>query len=76
MKGGNLSNGGGSGGSGASAYEIAVANGFVGTESEWLASLVGPGVPIGGLPGQVLGKNSAADFDTSWQDIVFDGGAA
>lgn len=27
---------------GASAYEIAVANGFTGTEQEWLASLVGP----------------------------------
>lgn len=27
---------------GASAYEIAVAEGFVGTEAEWLASLVGP----------------------------------
>ena len=27
---------------GLSAYEVAVANGFVGTEEEWLASLVGP----------------------------------
>lgn len=27
---------------GASAYEIAVANGYVGTETQWLASLVGP----------------------------------
>lgn len=27
---------------GASAYEIAVAHGFVGTETQWLASLVGP----------------------------------
>lgn len=33
--------GGGSGNDGASAYEIAVANGFVGTEVEWLASLQG-----------------------------------
>jgi hypothetical protein len=30
-----------SGEDGASAYEVAVANGFVGTESQWLASLVG-----------------------------------
>jgi hypothetical protein len=30
------------GGDGASAYQVAVANGFVGTEAEWLASLVGP----------------------------------
>lgn len=33
--------GGGSGGNGKSAYEIAVENGFVGTEVEWLASLKG-----------------------------------
>lgn len=32
----------GSGGAGASAYEVAVANGFVGDEAAWLASLVGP----------------------------------
>jgi hypothetical protein len=35
------SGGGGGGGDGLSAYEVAVANGFVGTEVEWLASLVG-----------------------------------
>lgn len=34
-------NRGGSGGSGASAYDVAVENGFVGTEAEWLASLKG-----------------------------------
>lgn len=34
-------NRGGSGGSGASAYDIAVENGFIGTEAEWLASLKG-----------------------------------
>lgn len=32
---------------GASAYEIAVESGFVGTEAEWLASLVGPQGPKG-----------------------------
>jgi len=32
---------------GASAYEIAVANGFVGDEAAWLASLVGPQGPQG-----------------------------
>lgn len=32
---------GGSGGNGASAYDVAVTNGFSGTEQEWLASLVG-----------------------------------
>lgn len=35
------------GADGASAYEVAVANGFVGTEAAWLASLVGPA----GAPG-------------------------
>lgn len=30
------------GADGASAYDVAVANGFVGTEAEWLESLVGP----------------------------------
>src|SRR5690606_28368710 len=34
--------GGGVGPAGASAYEIAVQNGFEGTEEEWLVSLVGP----------------------------------
>lgn len=32
---------------GASAYEVAVANGFSGTEGEWLASLEGPEGPQG-----------------------------
>lgn len=38
---------------GASAYEVAVADGFVGTDTEWLASLVGPEGPKGdqGEPG-------------------------
>lgn len=39
--------GGGVGPAGASAYEIAVENGFVGTEVEWLASLEGPQGPAG-----------------------------
>lgn len=30
------------GADGASAYEVAIQNGFVGTEAQWLASLVGP----------------------------------
>ena len=36
-----LKNGGGAGTAGKSAYEIAVDNGFVGTETEWLESLKG-----------------------------------
>lgn len=38
---GELGGGGGSGTAGKSAYEIAVQNGFVGTETEWLESLKG-----------------------------------
>ena len=45
---------GGTGEAGASAYEIAVANGFVGTEAEWIASLEGDPGPKGdpGAPGE------------------------
>ena len=32
---------------GKSAYEIAVEKGFIGTEEEWLSSLVGPQGPVG-----------------------------
>lgn len=35
------------GADGSSAYEVAVANGFVGSEADWLASLVGPTGPTG-----------------------------
>ena len=38
---------GADGPAGASAYEVAVTNGFSGTESEWLASLEGPQGPTG-----------------------------
>jgi len=49
--------GSGAGADGKSAYEVAVDNGFVGTEVEWLASLVGPAGPAGadgaqGPPGE------------------------
>jgi hypothetical protein len=46
------------GAAGLSAYEVALTNGFVGTEAEWLASLVGPeGPPGSGGP-------------TAWDDIT------
>lgn len=57
---------------GLSAYEVAVANGFVGTETDWLNSLVGPpgsGLPVGGTAGQVLTKQSATDGDAAWEDL-------
>ena len=46
--------GGPPGDPGASAYEVAVANGFIGTEAEWLASLQGEDGPPGvdGPPGE------------------------
>lgn len=45
---------GADGADGLSAYEVAVANGFIGNEVEWLASLMGePGLPgAEGLPGK------------------------
>ena len=38
---------------GKSAYDVAVENGFVGSESDWIASLIGPAGPSGsqGVPG-------------------------
>lgn len=70
---------------GLSAYEVAVAGGYSGTEADWLLGLVGPaglpgatgpkgdpgpGVTAGGTAGQVLAKGSATDYDTEWIDPV------
>lgn len=64
--------------SGASAYEIAVSNGFEGTETEWLASLKGEkGDP--GSSSSSSGSSGAAyiietsNTDTSWYRIWSDG---
>lgn len=52
---------------GASAYQVAVANGFTGTEAEWLASLVGPkGDPGSGEGGAVSSVNTLTG------DVVLD----
>jgi hypothetical protein len=53
--------GGGAGADGASAYEVAVANGFVGTEVEWLASLVGPAGADGAQGPQGIQGPAGAD---------------
>lgn len=45
--------GGATGPAGASAYQIAVANGFVGTEAAWLASLGGSGGAVDSVNGDV-----------------------
>ena len=54
---------------GLSAYQVAVKNGFVGTEAEWLESLVGEGIVPGGTTGQALVKASDDDYDTEWIDF-------
>ena len=54
------------GAQGLSAYDIAVANGFVGTEAEWLLSLEVKGVPTGGTKGQQLFKTSSTNYATQW----------
>lgn len=71
----------GDGADGLSAYEIAVNNGFAGSESAWLASLAGDdgtdgsngtngsngaGVPAGGAAGQILEKTDGTDYSTQW----------
>lgn len=55
--------GSGSGADGASAYEIAVENGFVGTEAEWLASL--QGVP-GASAYEVAVSQGFAGTEAEW----------
>ena len=54
------------GNDGKSAYEIAVENGFQGTEEQWLESLKGIGIPSGGSLGQILKKTSDIDYETKW----------
>lgn len=62
----------GAGSNGASAYEIAVANGFVGTEAQWLDSLQGEDGPVGpsgdGADAQMLAKVGLA----GWVSKPFD----
>lgn len=51
---------------GISAYEVAVANGFVGTETDWLNSLVGPGLADGDKGDIVVsGSGTAWSFDST-----------
>lgn len=45
---------------GASAYEVAVAEGFVGDEAAWLASLEGVDIPLADFKALVA---AAVDFD-------------
>ncbi|MEV5915824.1 hypothetical protein AB0M00_43945 [Streptomyces chartreusis] len=64
---------------GASAYEVAVANGFVGSEAEWLASLVGPPGESGsggGAVDSVNGLTGAVVLDAAAVDADPEGAAA
>ena len=56
--------GSGSGTAGKSAYEIAVDNGFVGTETEWLKSLKG----VDGTDGTTFIPSVSATGDLSWSN--------
>ncbi len=58
---------GATGANGLSAYEVAVANGFVGTEAAWLASLVGP---AGVVQSIVAGTNITVDNTDPANPIV------
>lgn len=55
---------------GKSAYEVAVEEGYTGTEEEWLASLVGPQGPQG-IQGET---GEAAGFGTASASLTEDGG--
>ena len=61
---GELGGGGGSGTAGKSAYEIAVDNGFVGTETEWLESLKG----AEGTEGTTFTPSVSATGYLSWSN--------
>ncbi len=54
-----------SNGSGLSAYQIAQQNGFIGSQTDWLASLIGPQGPMGptGYPG-AAGMNAPSGYPT------------
>ena len=51
---------------GASAYNVALANGFQGSQTDWLNSLKGTGIPSGGTAGQILAKVDGTDHNTQW----------
>ena len=67
--------GGAQGSNGLSAYEIAVKNGFSGTEAQWLASLVGPQGPQGATGPQGPQGPAGNDGATGSQGSVGPAGA-
>ncbi len=69
--------GGVQGEQGESAYEIAVGNGFAGTESAWLDSLRGPSGPSGptGPEGPAGGGPRSVTYDSDTRDVLTMAGA-
>jgi hypothetical protein len=65
-----LTGGGSVGPAGESAYQIAVDNGFVGTETEWLASLVGPQGDPGVVQSVVAGTGITVDSTDPANPVV------
>ncbi len=72
--GGGTGPAGPAGADGASAYEVAVQNGFVGTEAQWLASLVGP-AGADGSPGADGAKGDKGDPGLAGADSTVPGPA-
>lgn len=54
------------GADGKSAYEVAVENGFTGTEAEWVELMLAPSLPDGGTAGQSLRKVDGTDGNAEW----------
>ena len=69
-----LGGGGGAGAPGKSAYEIAVENGFEGTEQEWLESLVGQaagfGTPTASATTLASGEQPTVNVSASGEDTA------
>ncbi|MEO7638710.1 MAG: YadA-like family protein [Pseudoxanthomonas sp.] len=63
---------------GQSAYEVAVGNGFAGSESEWLDSLQGPQGPTGpgGPEGPAGGGPRSVTYDNDERDVLTLAGAS
>ena len=73
-----ISNAGGiQGERGLSAYEVAVSNGFAGTEGDWLQSLNGPQGPSGptGPEGPAGGGPRSVTYDSDTRDVLTMAGA-
>jgi hypothetical protein len=58
---------------GASAYQVAVANGFVGTETQWLASLIGPQGDTGPAGADGINGTNGIDGASAYEVAVANG---